>query len=542
MNDLSIYKTYANDVLSNNIIAGKYIHLACQRYLSWFDRDDMYFDVEAVNRVITFIAHLKHFSGKTAGKPFILEPWQKWIVYNIYGWKYKDTGLRVTTKVFILVARKNGKSAFASALSLYELLCGPAGSQCYNIASAREQAQLLFQMELGMGRSIDPKGKYLRFQRDRIFFDKKHSYNRCLASDTSHLDGLSASMFIADETHAYKGSNIWDVLISSQGFVSEPLAIQITTAGFLLYDFCYNYRQMCTEILQGVKQDDSQFSAIYELDENDSWQDEKVWVKANPNIDVTITSKYIREQVQGACNAPSLEVGVRTKSLNQWVSSSDVWIPSDMLLESTKDVPIEFFRGRITTIGVDLAAVSDLTAVSLCALDDDGKIVFKTFYYIPSSCLENNVNAENYKMWKRRGLINVCPGNVTDYDYILKDMLKWRQDGVIIDKVAYDQYNSTQWAISSTEAGLPLEPFSQALWHFNRGTKELERQIKSKNVVIDNNEITRWCFSNVALKYDHNENCKPVKGGSESQKIDGVISSIEAFATYIEQPHYNNLI
>ena len=107
--------------------------------------------------------------------------------------------------------------------------------------------------------------------------------------------------------------------------------------------------------------------------------------------------------------------------------------------------------------------------------------------------------------------------------------------------MAYDQYNATQWAISATNEGLPLEPFSQALWHFNKPSKEFERLIKSGKVVIDNNPITRWCFSNVTLKFDHNENVKPIKT-SDQQKIDGVIAMLEALGTYLETPQFNNIV
>ena len=110
-----------------------------------------------------------------------------------------------------------------------------------------------------------------------------------------------------------------------------------------------------------------------------------------------------------------------------------------------------------------------------------------------------------------------------------------------INKIAYDNWNATQWAINATAEGLPLEPFSQALWHFNRPTKELERLIKSDRVIIDDNEITRYCFSNVTIKTDHNENCKPIKE-ERQQKIDGVIAMLQALGCMIEQPQYNQQI
>lgn len=320
---------------------------------------------------------------------------------------------------------------------------------------------------------------------------------------------------------------------------TQPLAIVITTAGFNLFSPCYNMRKTNIEILYGKKEDDTQFTAIYTLDEGDNWQDRKNWIKANPCLDVTVKEQYLREQVTQAINNPSMEVGVRTKNFNQWLSTSDVWISNDILLKSSQKLDISFFTGYNVTMGVDLSAVSDLTAVSLCCELDD-KYYFKTWYFLPQSALQDNSNSELYKDWKNKGLLNITDGNVVDYDYILSIILKINQD-INIDKIAYDAWNATQWAINATAEGLPLEPFSQALWHFNRATKGFERLIKSGKIIIDDNEITRYCFSNVTLKFDHNENCKPVKT-ERQQKIDGVISMLQSLGAMIEVPQYDNQI
>lgn len=538
---MSDYKSYAQQVVDGEIVTGRYIKLACQRFLSWFEREDLVFKENKVNKVINVIEKMKHFSGKAAGKNFILEPWEKWIIANIYGWYYKDTGLRVINKVFIMVARKNGKSALIGALSIAELLLGEPGGQIYNIAASREQAKLLFDMESAFGKGLDPNRKYLKFQRDRIFFNKMNSYSRCLASDTGKLDGLNPSFFVCDETHAYPDSKIYDVLISGQGFRENPLAVQISTAGYKLYGFCHTYRQMCIDILEGLKEDDTQFTALYELDDGDDWTDESTWIKANPNLDVTISRKYLREQVQAAKNQPSLEVGVKTKNFNFWVSSSDVWITTENLQKQSRDISLEDFKDKAVYVGVDLAAVSDITAVTLLAENGD-ELITKTFYYLPSSCFENNVNAEKYKVWSRTGELIICPGNVTDFNVITNDFLKWRQMGLNIYSVSYDSWNAVQWATEMTEANFNLVPFSQTLGSFNRPTKEFERCIKLGKIFIDNNEITKWMFSNVALKRDFNENVKPVKGGDESGKIDGVISNVQALGGYLMVPHYSNII
>ena len=319
----------------------------------------------------------------------------------------------------------------------------------------------------------------------------------------------------------------------------NSLAVIITTAGFNKFGFCYNYRQTCLDILSGVKEDDSQFTAIYTLDEEDDWSDPGNWVKSNPSLGHTVSAEYLEQQVKKAKNNSTLEVGTRTKNFNQWVSSQDIWIQNDLLLESTENIDLSKFNGCTAYIGVDLAAVSDLTAVSVMVPFED-KFYFKSHYYLPQTALTENSNAELYKQWKRMGYLTITDGNVTDYDYVLRDILKISEQ-VYIDKVAYDSYNATQWAINATTEGLPLEPFSQALWHFNKCTKDFERLIKLGKVRIDNNEITRWCFSNVSLKYDHNDNVKPVKA-SDQLKIDGVISMLEALGVYLETPQYSNII
>lgn len=532
------YTQYAEDVLNGKIIACKYVQLACKRYLSFFDKYD--FRVDKVDKVVNFISHLKHTTGQHNGKPFILLPYQSFIIYNIFGFYYKGTDKRVCNYIYIELARKQGKTALASAIALYMLVAdGEHGAEVEMLANSAKQAKICFSMSSNYLSTIDPKGKHFKRYRDSIKFDKTKSILQILSSDSSGNDGWNSSCFVLDECHEQKDSRLWDVMTSSQGMRQNPLAMIITTAGFNMFGFCYGYRNTCIEILNGTKEDDTQFTAIYTLDDNDDWTDEKNWIKSNPSLDITVSRDYLRQQVQKAKNNTSLEVGTRTKNFNQWLSSSDIWINNNIILESTDNIDLKDYQGETCYIGVDLASVSDLTALSIMIPTND-KLLFKSFYYLPQSALVENSNCEQYKQWKREGYLTITDGNVTDYDYILRDILRLNEY-LYIYKIAYDQYNATQWAISATNEGLPLEPFSQALWHFNKPTKEFERLIKSNKVVLDNNPITRWCFSNVTLKFDHNDNCKPIKT-QDQQKIDGVISMLEALGTYLETPQYNNIV
>lgn len=536
MNDK--YKEYALGVVNGDIVACNYVKLACKRYLDWFDKYD--FRTEKVEKVINFISKLKHYTGSHNGKPFTLLPYQSWIIYAIFGFYYKGSDRRVVNYVYIELARKNGKTALIMAICLYMLIAdGENGSEVELVANSAKQATIGFKMASNYLSTIDRKGKYFKRYRDSIRFDTTKSVLQVLSSDASGNDGYNSYCFCLDECHEQPDSRLWDVMVSSQGMRHNPLGIIITTAGFSKFGFCYSYRQTCINILNGVCEDDSQFAAIYTLDDGDDWSDPSNWVKANPSLGVTVLPEYLEQQVKKAKNNSSLEVGTRTKNFNQWVSSQDIWISNDLLLKYSQDVKLEDYKDSFCYMGVDLSAVSDLTALSILIPIDD-KFIFKTFYYLPNSCLQDNSNSEMYKEWARKKLLTITDGNVTDYDFVLNDILRINKS-IYISKIGYDSWNATQWAIAATEKSLPLEPFSQALGNFNRPTKEIERLIKMGNVIIDNNEITRWCFANVMLKYDHNDNCKPVKQENQ-QKIDGVIAMIQALGTYLTVQHYDNSI
>lgn len=394
------YKRYALDVVSGKVIANKYIIQACKRFLCWFDKYD--FRVDKVDRVVNFISKLKHSTGVHNGKNFILLPYQVWIIASIFGFYYKGTNERVIKYAYLELARKSGKTALAAAICLYMLVAdGENGSEVELVANSAKQAKICFQMCSNYLQSIDRKGKYFKRYRDSIKFDSTKSLLQVLSSDADGNDGYNSYCFCLDEAHAMKDSALWDVMTSSQGMRNNPLGMIITTAGFNKFGFCYQYRQTCLEILQGLKENDSQFAAIFTLDEEDDWKDKIVWIKANPSLNVTVKESYLEQQVKNATNNTSLEVGVRTKNFNEWVSSSDIWLNNDILLESSKKLKIDDFKDSVAYVGVDLAAVSDMTAVSYM-IPKDGKFYFFTDYYLPSSCLQDNSNSELYKEWKRK--------------------------------------------------------------------------------------------------------------------------------------------
>lgn len=531
----NVFTSYALDVVDGVQVACEYVQLACARYLAFFDKYD--FDERKVLQVINFIRGFRHFQGRYSGKSFELLPYQIWIVSSIFGFYHRGTRDRVVHYVYIELARKQGKTALMAAICLYMMIAdGENGSEVELLANSKKQATICFDLARNFSRSKDPREKWLRTFRDKILFDHTRSYLQVLASEAAGNDGWNSYCFCLDECHAQKDSRLWDVMTSSQGARGNYIASIITTAGLSIYGFCYQYRRGCLDVLYNATENDSQFVAIYTLDEGDDWEDESCWVKSNPSLGYTVTSEYLRQQIANA-KIFGTEVSTKTKNFNLWMQSSEVWLSDKLLLNLTQKVDLNDYRGQFCFVGVDLSATRDLTAVAVSIPVDD-TYVFKVFYYLPASELEGNENSELYKKWHRLGLLTVTPGNVVDYDYITTDILKVG-NVLSISKIAYDKWNAVQWAIKCTELGMPLEPFSQALWSFNQPSKEFERLALSGKVVIDNNEITRWCFSNVTLKFDHNENMKPVKT-HKMLKIDGVIAIIESLGVQLLEPSYDN--
>lgn len=538
------YIDYMNGVLDGSILANEYIRLACKRMKDWFSRDDIYFDQEDVDNRINFIWKLKHWKGHHAGTHFKLLNWQQFVIANVFGWKYKETGFRVTNKVFVMISRKNGKTALCAAIALAAMIGDKQpGQEVDIVANNSKQAGIAFEMVQKYCHSLDPKEKVFKQYRSEIRVPVISSKVQVFSSESMGLDGYDSSVVIFDEFHAQKDWNLYNVMKSSQGARQQPLMMVLTTAGFLIGETypCYSTWETCIDILRGEKTDDTMFSAIYQLDPSDDWKDEDVWEKCSPSLHQTVQIKFMQDEANAAMNNSSLETGVKTKTFNIWCQSENVWLQYDLLKSHMTQLSLEDLSKlpevSYAYLGVDLSAVSDLTSLSLM-VESEGKFYFKSWSFIPEDCLLSGQNAQRYREWKNNGYIDVTPGNVQDYDYILNRIREI--DNIIpIAGIFYDSWNAIQFAVNATNEGLPMNPYSQALGNFNRPTKMMELLLKSDKVVIDYNPCTLWCFANATLKSDFNDNVKPIKADTHNGKIDIVISMLEALGGYYLDNNYS---
>ncbi len=527
---------YAKDVVSGKILACQWVKLACKRFLDDINSQDYYFDEKKYNTLTTFTGVMKHYSSGAAGKPFILEPWEDFIICNIFCLYRVDTRRRKYKTAHISVSRKNGKTTLAAALGLFSLIAdGEPASSVIMAANSREQAHIDFDAASAFARQLDPRKKSLKVLRNEIVFQKNNASLKVISADASTGDGLNPQLVVLDELHEAPDSKLFDVLRSGQGFREQPLMLSITTAGFRIGGFCNQYEDYCKEILMGQKVDETLFALLYTLDDGDDWTDESNFIKSNPNLGVTVKRDWLSEQVNQAKNSPTLEVGVKTKNLNVWCSSSTTWIPEQYIRKSLMDVDLTEFKNKnnyLVYLGFDLAAISDLTAVSIMFVDPETEeYFFKTWYYLPKSALDGKYNSELYKMWSSKGFLTLTDSETTDYNYI-QNQIVYLYETFDVQGVFFDSWNAQMLVNNLTNLGLPMTAYSQSIGNFNKPTKEMERLVLSDKVRFDNNPITRFCFDNVELKVDLNGNSKPV-GDHNAKKIDGVISMLNALGGYL---------
>lgn len=528
----TIANKYAEQVISGEVVAGQLVKEACARYLA--DLETFRFEPELADHALEFIQNLTHTTGEAAGRKFILEPWQVFIVANLFGFIGQD-GARRFSRAYVEVPRKNGKSTFASALMLYGLLAdGEAGAQVYSAATKLDQAMMVFGESVRACQAQD-------WLKDELVIQNSIHNRRIVYGDNlfkplewnpGKQDGLNTHFCVIDEYHAHPNDELYNVIYNSMGARRQPLLFTITTAGFNREGPCYKHRQYCSQVLQGALKDDSLFTVIYSLDPGDDWTDPKTWAKANPNWGVSVYPKKLEQSVNEAKELTHKEVEFKTKLLNVWTDTAQTWISDAVWSKDQHDLSYSSLAGLDCYGGLDLASTGDFCAFSLYFPEVDSVI---TRYYLPEEAVKkrNDTAGANIRDWVRQGLIIETEGNVTDYNYIKADILDLAEQ-FEIKEIAFDRFNSSQLIIELQNEGLTLYPFGQGFVSMSAPTKELERLIKVGRLKHGNNPVTRWQMGNILLRRDPADNIKIDKAKS-GDKVDGPVSIVMALGTYMQE-------
>lgn len=530
MNALSDVTRYIEDVTTGARSACHWEKQAVKRHLSDLQRDDIYFDESKATHALEFYGFLKHSKGKWAGDTFELAPWQAFIVAVIFGWHKKD-GTRRYRTAYIEVPRKNGKTTNAAGIGLYLFFAdGEAGAEVYSAATKKDQAKITHSEATNMVKASPGLRSRIGIHRDNLHVLSTASKFEPLGADADTLDGLNVHGAIIDELHAHKTRNLWDVLETATGSRQQPLILAITTAGFDKHSICREQHDYVEKILDGVVDDDSFFGIIYTIDEGDEWDDESTWLKANPNLGVSVSLDDMRSLASRAKEIPSqLNAFLRLK-LNVWTESETRWIKADTWAACGGDYSEDDLRGRPCYAGLDLATTTDIAALALVfppQRDGDTYRVINR-YWIPRENMEQRVHRDRvpYDVWVREGWVQATEGNVIDYRAILHEIDRLAQM-YDIKELAFDRWGapnlvqqlqeqtSDEWVVS----------FGQGYASMSPASKEFEKLVLSQQIQHRRDPVLAWMVANTVIEQDPAGNIKPSKKKS-TEKIDGVVATI----------------
>lgn len=532
---------YAQAVVKGEIVACKWVKLACKKHLNELKASKKkgfpyYFDEDAANKVCTFLSLMPHTKGKWAKQRELIElqPWQCFAFATLFGWKLVKNKRRRYRKAYFAVPRKNGKSIIGSGVGLYMFAAdGEFGAEVYSGATTEAQAWEVFrpakQMlertpELQEALGAEVWAKALLVPSDGSRFEPVIG---------KPGDGASPSCAIVDEYHEHDTSELVDTMETGMGARDEPLMLMITTAGFNIAGPCYDQEQEAKKVLEGALDNPELFALIYTIDDEDEWTSPDALRKANPNFGVSVDEDFLLSQQKQAIQSAAKQTRFKTKHLNIWCSAKSAWLN---LLEWNKCADFalrpEQFKGCENWLTLDLASTSDVAVVmQVFKKQIAGKDHYYLFgkYFLPENAIENDPKNHNaYRKWVIEGFLEQHDGAEIDYD-LIREHTASLLDEYQPREVAFDPWKAAHMVQQLMKDGAEAVEFRQTVQNMSTPMKELESAIKAGRLHHDGNPVLTWMASNVVAKLDAKDNIYPRKEKPE-QKIDGIVAAIMGIA------------
>jgi phage terminase large subunit-like protein len=538
---------YVKDVLGGRIVACQATIAAVNRYVSDLERQNSdefpyYFSLDVATACCDFFPSLlRHSIGKNAGKPFELEPWQMFGIWNIFGWKRSADRTRRFRRFFWTMARKNGKSTLGAGIAILGAMAdiNPFNNRPEDVAEVvlcatkKEQVEKVMYAEIERMRLQSEHVKAMSTPINRqITFTHNKGYIRCIGSDKP-FDGLNPHMVLMDEKHAWREHHrkFYDTMVTGSGNRSQPIIGDFTTAGddtSLLWQEDINYAR---GVVMGDFVDETYFAYIFELDEQDNPLDESLWPKANPNLGVSIELEYLREQAaKASTSAVDLNRFTRYHGNRKVSSFSRFILPADWD-ELASDLSAWRDADAITA-GIDLGGRDDLASFGVVARfpideDEDGNTIWRYEGFTRSFIVDETHRDLSKQPWA--GWIAIGELVVSRYVVAaLRDEFLAMADEQGIRAVAYDPYNAAQLGDELSQAGLEVLKMPQNHFQFHEPMQELTAAIREKRFTPDKTDnILRWCALNMMTTTNAQGKMMPDKRNS-SEKIDAAVALLMA--------------
>ncbi|WHX35275.1 terminase large subunit [Paenibacillus polymyxa] len=512
---------YANSIIEGRKIAGKEIVQGCERFMRDLENPEYTFDPKDAEFVIgiiekTFVHDVGERLDGTplSGEPFLLEPWQKYIIYNLLGFYHKGSILRRYKEAFIFIPRKNGKTRFVAALSwALALLNRRSGSKIYIVGAALEQSLQSFNF---INYNLDKMGEKENFR--VLDNNQEHSisgdlgdgtlYIKALAANPDKQDSLICNIAIADELHAYTKPKQYNIIKEAMKPYSNKLMIGITTAGDNMTTFCYQRLQLCKKILDQTVQDETYFVFIAKADEDPDtgevdYTDPVQHEKANPNYGITIRPDDILNDALQAQNDPQQRKDFFSKSLNVYTAAMRAYFNLDEFkasdrkykwtLEELAKLPIDWYGGA------DLSKLHDLTASALYGSYGEIDIVVSHAWF-PVVAAAKKAEEDNIPLfgWKEDGWLDMCNSPVVNYADIVNWFVKMKKMGFKIKQVGFDRKFSREFYLNMKRSGFSMIDEPQYFWRKSQGFRRIEQKTKEGKFYYLHSQAYEYCVQNVS--------------------------------------------
>lgn len=560
---------YVNNVLNGKKIANKETKQACKRFKDDLKNKDYEFISDDPDIVIDLIESLfVHEQGEALdgtplpGKPFILEQWQKFIVYNLLGFYHKGTKLRRYNEAFIMVPRKNGKTPFMSAFGFaMGMLERASGSKIYIVAATVRDAMQSFNFLKHNVNHWNDDGFRILDNNQAHSIQKKFTDGSIYVEALVARDSIVGNINILDELHQYKNAQTYLRMKKAQKAYSNKLTIGITTAGDSMNSFGYEHMRYCQRILDKQVKDEQMFVFITKADEGEGgfidYTDPKVHEMANPNYGVTIRPQDILQDSLQAQNNPQNRKEFLAKDLNVYTSSVrsyfdlNEFINSDERFDWGYDNPIVIGASNQVNYkelaklpikwygGADLSIMYDLTAAALYGEfehrgRDIGVLITHAFYPITrANAMAEDLNVP-YFGWQDNGWLTFSNNDVIEYEEVIKWFIDMRDEhGLNIIEVGYDRQYSSEFVFGMEENGFKMRDVRQVYWNKSRGFREIERRVKQKQLYYLHSEAFEYCVENVKAMEDAEDRVRFEKT-SDDQKIDLFDAGVMSVVTYLD--------
>lgn len=404
-------------------------------------------------------------------------------------------------------------------------------AEVYSCASDRQQASIVFDVAADMVRQSPALMKRIKIvpSTKRMVYLPTGSIYQVLSSDVATKHGLNVSACIFDELHTQPTRALYDVMTQGSGDArKQPLWFFLTTAGTDRNSICWEVHQKALDLIEGRKSDPRFYPVIYGLKDDEDWHKEENWYKANPSLGYTIDIEKVRDAYHKALETPADEAMFRQLRLNQWVTSSVLWMPMDKWDMNGGDVDPDELKGRECYGGLDLSSTSDLTTLVLVfpPRNEDEKYIVLPFFWLPEETLQLRVRRDHvlYDKWKAEGKLMTTEGNVVHYGFIEQFVCDLPYD---IHEIAYDRWNASMMVQNLEMDGFNMVPFGQGFRDMSPPSKELMRLVLEGRLNHGNHPVLRWNVNNAYVRTDPAGNIKIDKQRS-TEKVDGAVALVMA--------------